>query len=109
MPVLNLAAHWLGYLQETEGHDDDNGDFVPGSKAWVDYYCKCDVVPAGKANTIPIADGQVETYSYTIYNLPTNCREFKYGDTVRIKMFGTIKEFKVLGFHRYQLQCKMWV
>jgi hypothetical protein len=27
-----------------------------------------------------------------------------------VKLYGNeVKEFTVLGFHRYQLQCKIWV
>jgi hypothetical protein len=37
---------------------------------------------------------------------------FEFGDRIRIHFFGKdddVREFKVLGFHRYQLQCKLWV
>lgn len=65
---------------------------------------------AGKANVITIPDGSAKNYSYTIYNLPRACRDFEYGDKIRVKLFGNeVKEFVVLGFHRYQLQCKIWV
>lgn len=113
MGVLDFAPHTLDYLEVVEGHDDeDTGDYVPGTESWVENYCKCDVVPAGKADTITTQDGQVEPYSYTIYNLPRTCRKFRYGETIRIKFFGSdeeAQEFTVKGFHRYQLQCKMWV
>ncbi len=109
MAVLDLSPHTLSYKEVSEGHNDQNGDWVAGDETWVDDYCKCDVVPAGKANVITIPDGAVQNYSYTIYNLPRTCREFKYGDTIKLSLFGDKREFKVLGFHRYQLQCKIWV
>ena len=114
MAVLDLSAHVLEYLEAvSEGHNDrTTGDWVAGTEQWVTDYCKCDIVPAGQANTIPIPDGQVETYSYTIYGLPSSCRDFKYGDRIRVKMFGSnddVREFTVKGFHRYQMQCKIWV
>ena len=81
MAVLDFAAHSLDYQEVTPGHvDDATGDYVKGTSAWVEDYCKC--------------------------------REFKYGDRIRIKFFRNpddVREFKVLGFHRYQKQCKMWV
>lgn len=110
MAVLNFAAHTIDYLHVTDGFEDDNGDYVQGSEEWVENYCKCDIVPAGKANVITIPDGSAKNYSYTIYNLPRACRDFEYGDKIRVKLFGNeVKEFVVLGFHRYQLQCKIWV
>lgn len=145
MSVLNLSAHTLSYKEETGYRDFETGDYIKGETKWVEDYCACDIVPAGKANSIQIPDGTVETYSYTISNLPTTCREFQYGDKIRIKLYGNdynrdkdfsffalgdkwilskdsmlgkkenehktylVREFKVLGFHRYQLQCKLWV
>lgn len=112
MAVLDFAAHTLDYLEVVQGHDDEEtGDYVKGSSSWVEGYCKCDIVPAGKANTITIPDGQTEPYEYTIYNLPRSCREFKYGETIRIRFYGgeEVREFTVKGFHRYQMQCKIWV
>lgn len=110
MALLDFAAHTLSYKEVEAGHEDENGDWVQGSERWVQDYCKCDIVPAGKANVITIPDGSAQTYSYSIYNLPKTCRKFEYGDTIKIKLYGQEeKVFKVLGFHRYQLQCKMWI
>lgn len=113
MAVLDFAAHSFGYYQpDVWGDDGNGGNKIVSEGCWIDDYCMCDCVPAGKANTITIPDGQVEPYSYTVYNLPTWCKEFKYGDRVRIKLFGAandVREFTVKGFHRYQLQCKIWV
>ena len=110
MAVLDFVAHTLDYMHVTEGYEDENGDWHKGTKEWVENYCKCDIVPAGKANIITIPDGTTQNYSYAIYNLPRTCRKFEYGDTIRIKLYGQEeREFKVLGFHRYQLQCKIWV
>lgn len=110
MAVLNFAAHTLDYKEVTQGYEDENGDWHQGKEEWVENYCMCDIVPAGKANVITIPDGSIQNYSHTIYNLPRTCRRFEYGDTIRIKLYGQEeREFKVLGFHRYQLQCKIWV
>lgn len=110
MAVLNFSAHTLDYKEITGGYENDNGDWVQGSEKWIEKYCKCDIVPAGKANVITIPDGSIQYYSYTIYNLPRTCKDFEYGDIIRVKLFGKeFREFKVLGFHRYQLQCKIWV
>lgn len=144
MAVLSFSAHTLSYKQEEGYRDQETGDYIKSNSKWIEDYCACDIVPAGKANEIQIPDGTIETYSYTISNLPVSCREFQYGDRVRIKLYGNdlnkdredvnfssegkwilangtvlgregehteylVREFKVLGFHRYQLQCKLWV
>lgn len=113
MSVLNMKAHVLGYLVSSEGYrDEETGDWIKGYTREVESYCKCDIVPNGKANTITIPDGSVHTYSYTVRNLPRDCREFRYGDKITISHYGkpeTKQTYTVLGFHRYQLQCKIWV
>lgn len=112
MAVLDFAAHTLSYQDVTQGYEDpETGDYIKGSSSWVENAYKCDIVPAGKANQIAIPDGSVQTYSYTIYNLPQDCREFQYGEKIRINFFskGNGKVFTVLGFHRYQHQCKIWI
>ena len=112
MPILKIKPHFLEVLSKSEEYEDENGDFHAGHEEWVNV-CKCDVVPAAKANVITTPDGMELTYSYTIY-LPISTREFHTGEKVRISFFGNgtlqeKKEFSVKGFHAYQHQCKMWV
>lgn len=113
MSVLDMKAHVLGFLEETEGYrDEETGDWISGKTKETESYCKCDLVPNGRANTITIPDGSAQTYSYTVRNLPRDCREFRYGDKITLCLYGkpeTKKTYTVLGFHRYQLQCKIWV
>lgn len=108
MSVLEFKPNSLSYLDSVPGHDDENGDYHPGVSRWVGDI-ECGVVPAGKANEIKFEDGTVKTYSYTV-TLPVDCRDFAIGDRVRVKMLdGLEREFEVKSFHRYQLQCKMWI
>lgn len=102
----------LQVLTQTNGYEDDNGDWHKGTEEWTDYM-KCDVVPAGEARQITLPDGTQTAYSYTIY-LPKNAREFLTGERVRISFNGKgalqeKEEFSVKGFHAYQHQCKMWI
>lgn len=109
MAVFDLTAYRLSYLVTTPGYDDENGDYHPGSQFW-EGEIKCNLVPAGEANEIKYEDGKTYIYSYTVTSLPRDCREFTVGDRVRIrKLNGEWQNFTVKGFHRYQLQCKMWV
>lgn len=112
MAVLDFAAHTLSYQTVTQGYEDpETGDYTEGQLYWVENAYKCDIVPAGKAETIAIPDGTVHPYSYTVYNLPHDCREFQYNDKIRINFHDNSegKIFSVLGFHRYQHQCKIWI
>lgn len=112
MAILDLKPHRLEYLSVSEGYEDEYGDYHSGSGEWLEL-CECDVVPAGPANQIALPDGTTVQYSYTIY-LPRDTREFLVGEKVRVSLFGEgvrreAREFSVKGFHRYQLQSKMWV
>jgi len=112
MPILRLKPHTLEVLSTTEEYEDEDGDFHAGVEEWNEYG-KCDAVPAGRANTITLPDGNTLQYSYTIY-LPKDARDFSLGEHVRINFFGNgilteKREFVVKGFHRYQYQCKIWV
>lgn len=111
MSVLNFAAHILQMeVQGSEGHyDEETGNYVASSSSSWEEVCKCDIVPGGKAATITLPDGTLTNYSYTIY-LPKDCKEFSFGDNIRLLLYGKqARQFKVLGFHRYQHQCKIWV
>ncbi len=104
-----MKPHKLSYLVRSEGYEDENGDYQKGTEEWVSY-CPCDAVPNGKEETIVYDDGTIGKYTYTVY-LPPSSREFKAGERVKITFFNSTKEleFDVLGFHRYQHQCKLWV
>lgn len=107
MAVLVMKKHRLWYLVREEGYEDENGDYHEGSSEWRGYI-PCNAVPAGKAAERTFEDGVVRAYSYTV-NLEAGV-DFSIGDRVKIEMLnGEVREFGVKGFHRYQLQCKLWV
>ena len=109
MSVLDIKPHWLYVYNKSDGYEDEDGHYHEGAARWV-RYSKCDVVPAsiGK-NTIQYDDGRVESYSYTIY-LTTKARDFSYGERVRLHRFGEDSPvYKVMGFQRYQKQCKLYI
>lgn len=112
MAVLSLKPHAIQFQNGTEGYEDDNGDYHDGTSVWVTIQ-DCDIVPNGEAYTITLADGTQKEYNYTIY-LKNDCKGFELGEKVRLLFFGEgqkegMKEYQVLGFHRYQLQSKMWI
>lgn len=108
MPVIGLIPHTLSYLVITEGYEDDNGDWHEGGPSWSEPI-PCHAVSAGRANEITFSDGTTATYTYTVGRLAPDCREFQIGEEVRLDVCGIVREFTVKGFHRYQLQSKLWV
>lgn len=108
MSVIDLIPHTLSYCTVSNGYEDENGDWHEGTEKWSEPI-SCHAVPAGKANEITFPDGTTHTYSYTVGRLDPDCREYKIGERVRLSVFGIEREFQVKGFHRYQLQSKIWV
>ncbi len=76
--------------------------------------CKCipcRYEPNGRANTIPLPDGTAYKYSYMVYLNVNPCLPIGYGDVIELfsqdgKSMG---EYEVKGFHRGQLNMKVWV
>ena len=55
------------------------------------------------------SDGSIDYYSYEVHNLPVGIEKFSYGDFIKLEILGAEEVImKVKGFHRYQLQCKIW-
>lgn len=108
MSVIELKLHLLSYRVTSDGYEDDNGDWHEGESGWSEPL-QCHAVPAGAANEIAFADGTTAHYSYVIGRLDSNCREFQIGEEVKVIIDGMAREFEVKGFHRYQLQSKIWV
>lgn len=110
MAVLTLKPHKLEYEEKIQdGYEDSRGDFHEGKFVWAGSI-ECDAVPAnGKANEMKFEDGTTHHYSYIVY-MKNDVRDFSIGEKVRITLYGGIqKVFTVKGFHRYQLQSKLWV
>jgi len=109
MGILDFEAYSLEYLQEGVGYYDANGDYNPGEEKWV---CagRCNAVPAGARNIINLPDGQAETFSFNIHIHDPRCREFQYGERIRLTTpFGMEKiSLTVKHFARYQHQCKIY-
>lgn len=139
MPVIDLKPHSLSFLKTSVGFEDDNGDWheinpessfllenesdyielerniggdsfltLENDNRWSEPV-KCHAVASGSANKITYDDGTVDYYSYTIGRLPKDFKSLEVGEKVKLCADGSEKIFTVKGFHRYQLQCKVWV
>ena len=109
MSVIELKPHTLSFLHTSDGYEDDNGDWHEGQTQWCECGIECHAVAAGSANELTYDDGTTAHYTYTVGRLSPDCREFKIGERVRLHIGNIVREFTVKGFHRYQLQSKLWV
>ena len=106
--IPQLRPHILQYQVTIGEYEDEIGDYHPGDSHFEgDIPCRFE--PNGKANTIAFEDGKTYVYQYVVY-LNQNCREFEYGDIIRLLRDGVVVEEKqVQGFHRGQLNARLWV
>lgn len=112
---------------------DENGDLVLHDAEWGEPE-QCDAEPAqGKASTLTLPDGTRRQYSYVVV-MDVDAEPFDVGDHImllththapdmlRVKdktqvldreqakvYIQAAREYEVLGFHRYQFQCKLWI
>ena len=107
--LVNGAPCFLRYKSQANASTDADGNPVEGEATWSESI-PCDAVPAGKANERVFEDGVKRSYSHTIY-LKKDCPDFTYGQTIELRYANsdTATRHSVLGFHRYQLQAKVWV
>jgi hypothetical protein len=109
MGVFNRTPCYLYTSTTTGGYVDENGNKHKGETTY-ERYIRCDVVPAGPAETRDFGDGITQTYSYSIWIYDLNCRYFKPGEKVKVEKNDILsKEFVVKGFHKYQTYCIMWI
>ena len=111
MAILDFRKNDLYFEEVTDGYYDKRGIWHEGSREWV-FVCKCGSQPADSRNpTIPLPNdnGELTVYNYVLH-LPNNCREFQYGERVRVAINGgTERVYSVVGFQRGQLQCKLYI
>ncbi len=106
--IPQFRPHILQYQVTTGEYEDEIGDYHPGDSHF-EGNIPCRFEPNGKATTIAFEDGKTYVYQYVVY-LDQNCREFKYGDNIRLLRDGVVVEEKqVQGFHRGQLNARLWV
>lgn len=107
--LVSFRPHTIRRIEDGDGYYDNDGNFIESSESY-GAMVECRYEPNGKASTIVLPDGIVATYSYMVY-LCTDCPEFEYGDIVELfDQEGKSKgRFKVFGFHRGQLDAKLWV
>lgn len=108
--LVSFRPHRLQYQVTTEGHEDENGDYQEGESHF-EGNIPCRYEPnGGEAKVYVFDDGTTSVYRYIVY-LDNDCKSFNYNDVVKLldKDGNTIIIAKVLGFHRGQLNARLWV
>lgn len=88
----------------------DNGDYVPGRTTWSSDI-RCDAQPAqGKSTVIVmLPDGKSIHYTYEV-TLDVAEEPFEYGEEVQLVKSGQpTQTLRVLGYHRYKFNSKIWL
>lgn len=108
--MVSFRPHKLILKKSFNGSYDSSGDWVEGSLKTVSTV-PCRYEPNGRAQTITLPDGKAFVYSYMVYLNVDPYLDIKYGDIVVLisQDEKKIGEFDVKGFHRGQLDMKVWV
>ena len=111
MGIVSFRPHKMRIITKGEGSYDENGDWNASAASYSDYIV-CRYEPNGSANTITLPDGKEYRYSYTIYLNVNPSLVIRYGDILELtSQDGVVigSNFEVKGFHRGQLDMKVWV
>lgn len=108
--LVSFRPHKLQYQVTIEGYEDENGDYHEGESHF-EGNIPCRYEPnGGEAKVYVFDDGTTSVYRYIVY-LDNNCPNFKRNDVIKLinKDGTTLTTAKVLGFHRGQLNARLWV
>lgn len=107
--MIDFRPHTLNLVVSMPGSYDASGAYIPGDqREFVGIPCRYE--PNGRAKSIALEDGSLYMYSYMVY-LDADCREISFGDEVELfDQFGNSRgKFTAHGFHRGQLNAKLWL
>lgn len=107
--MVSFRPHTLR-IRTTGGHYDANRDWIEGESSYSDPI-PCRYEPNGQARTITLTDGSAYRYSYMVYLNVNPALVIRYGDWIELTSQDgvVIGEYEVKGFHRGQLDMKVWV
>lgn len=110
MALVSFRPHCLHLIKKGEGSYDSNGDWTESSEEVV-ARVPCRYEPNGAALTITLDDGTAYRYSYKVYLNVDPGLVIKYGDIIELfsQERKSIGRYEVKGFHRGQLDMKVWI
>lgn len=109
--MVSFRPHTMRVVHSGEGSYDTNGDWQEDDRKRCCCEFPCRYEPNGRANTITLPDGENYKYSYTVYLDVNPSFRIRYGDLIELTSQDgiVIGQFEVKGFHRGQLDMKIWV
>lgn len=110
MALVSFRPHCLHVISKGEGAYDSRGDWIESPER-VAACVPCRYEPNGAAQTITLQDGTAYRYSYTVYLNVDPSLVIRYGDIVELfsQDKTSVGRYEVKGFHRGQLDMKVWV
>lgn len=107
--MVDFRPHTLDLSVALPGSYDSTGSYIDGGRRETRGIA-CRFEPNGMAKSIALEDGSLYTYSYMVY-LDTDCPEISFGDEVELfDQYGASRgRFTAHGFHRGQLNSKLWL
>lgn len=110
MAIVSFRPHKLRLIRKGEGAYGPNGDWVEAAEE-VALEAPCRYEPNGAARTIMLQDGQEYKYSYMVYLNVNPSISIEYGDIIELVSQDGLSmgRYEVKGFHRGQLDMKVWV
>ena len=109
MGVLDFNGYSLQYFKEGAGSRDERGIYHPGTDEWIPMG-SCNAQQSGGYQIISLPDGSKEYYSFTIIVRNPHCREFKYGERIKLTTMRGCEDIPltVKGFSRHYNFCKIY-
>lgn len=100
----------LQLWQAADSVQDENGNWVPGEAAWVDY-CKCRDEAVSNGQQVATTDGVMHPVSLLI-QMPKGTQPLTAGDKIQvIDADGSVRvwESKILYSRKDQLHTRAWI
>lgn len=108
--MVDFRPHTIDLVVTDVGRYDSTGKYLGEGAVKTFLGIRCRYEPNGRAKSIALEDGSLYTYSYMVY-LDVDCPEISFGDEVELfDQSGVSRgKFTSHGFHRGQLNAKLWL
>jgi len=103
-----MRRHTLFVEKETDGYEDEDGNYHKGTTEWVGGW-QCDAVPTTKSTDVMYEDGEAHHYTFICYLSPKYNAEIDKGQKAMILREGHEYVLKVITTRAYKHQLKVYI